>query len=57
MAPAAPTPILSFAAPQMNRAATLFFRQPIAANEVLRSGTYSKTLTFVMSTTRRKQVI
>lgn len=48
---AAPTPLLSYSAPQTNRTATLFFQQKIAANEVLASGTYGKTLTFTMSTT------
>jgi len=48
---AAPTPILSYSAPQTNRTATLFFQQQIAANEVLAAGTYGKTLTFSMSTT------
>ena len=31
---------------------TMTFRQAIAANEVLRSGSYSKTLTFTLSTTQ-----
>ena len=29
----------------------MYFRQPIAATEALRSGVYSKTLTFTLSTT------
>jgi hypothetical protein len=48
---AAPTPLLTFAAPQTNRATTLTFRQNITATETLRSGAYGKTLTFVLSTT------
>jgi hypothetical protein len=48
---AAPTPILSYSAPQTNRTATLFLQQLVSANEVLAAGTYSKTLTFTMSTT------
>ena len=30
---------------------TLAFKQPIAANEGLRTGSYGKTLTFTLSTT------
>jgi hypothetical protein len=30
---------------------TITFTQPIAANDALRTGTYSKTLTFTLSTT------
>ena len=30
---------------------TIVFRQTIGANEALRTGTYSKTLTFTLSTT------
>jgi hypothetical protein len=48
---AAPTPLISFAAPQTNRAVTMTFRQNITANETLRSGSYGKTLTFTLSTT------
>jgi len=48
---AAPTPIASYAAPQLNRALTLTLRQNINANEALRAGNYGKALTFVMSTT------
>jgi hypothetical protein len=48
---AAPTQLLTFAAPQTNRATTLTFRQNIAAAETLRAGTYGKTLTFTLSTT------
>ena len=34
-----------------NDAVTLGFRQAIGANDALRTGTYSKTLTFTLSTT------
>ena len=30
---------------------TLLFKQPVAANDALRTGAYSKTLTFTLSTT------
>jgi hypothetical protein len=48
---AAPTQLISFAAPQTNRNVTLTFRQNITATETLRSGSYGKTLTFTLSTT------
>ena len=48
---AAPTPLLSYSAPQTNRSATLLFKQAIASSETLQSGTYGKTLTFTMSST------
>jgi hypothetical protein len=48
---AAPTPLFSYSAPQTNRTATLLLSQAIASNETLVAGTYSKTLTFTMSTT------
>jgi hypothetical protein len=48
---AAPTSLLSYSAPRSNDAVTMTFRQSIGANEALRSGTYSKTLTFTLSTT------
>ena len=38
-------------APVSNDAVTITFRQPIGANDPLRTGTYSKTLTFTLSTT------
>ena len=34
-----------------NDAVTLEFKQSIGANDALRTGTYSKTLTFTLSTT------
>ena len=48
---AAPTAIATWAAPVTNREFTLQFRQLVNANENLRSGSYSKTLTFTLSTT------
>ena len=51
VAAAAPTQLLTFVAPQTNRATTLTFRQNITAAETLRAGTYGKTLTFTLSTT------
>jgi hypothetical protein len=48
---AAPTQLISFAAPQTNRSVTMTFRQNITATETLRSGAYGKTLTFTLSTT------
>ena len=37
--------------PVSNDAATVAFRQAIGANDALRTGTYSKTLTLTLSTT------
>ena len=48
---AAPTQLITFAAPQTNRSTTLTFRQNITATETLRAGSYGKTLTFTLSTT------
>ena len=49
---AAPTTLLTYAGPVSQRSAlTLTFKQTIGANEPLRTGTYSKTLTFTLSTT------
>jgi hypothetical protein len=42
---------LEYAGPACNDAVTLAFRQPIGADEGLRTGQYSKTLTFTRSTT------
>ena len=39
------------AAPVSNDAVAIGFKQSIGANEPLRTGTYSKTLTFTLSTT------
>jgi hypothetical protein len=48
---AAPTQLLTYAAPVSNDQVTLAFRQTIGANDALRTGSYSKTLTFTLSTT------
>jgi hypothetical protein len=47
---AAPTSLLSYNKPVSNDSVTLSFKQTIAANDALRTGTYSKTLTFTLST-------
>jgi hypothetical protein len=47
----APTPVVSYSAPQSNRALPLLFRQSIGATQALRAGTYGKTLVFTLSTT------
>ncbi len=48
---AAPTSLLTWAAPASNDAVTVGFKQSIKANDALRTGQYSKTLTFTLSTT------
>ena len=48
---ASPTTLLTYANPISNDAATVAFRQAIGANDALRTGTYSKTLTLTLSTT------
>ncbi len=48
---AVPATLMGWTAPASNDAVTLLFRQTIGANEPLRTGTYSKTLTFTLSTT------
>ena len=42
--------LLSYGGPVSNDAVTVGFRQTVAANDALRTGTYSKTLTFTLST-------
>ena len=42
----------TWSAPTSNEAVTVNFRQSIAANDALRTGAYSKTLTFTLSTTQ-----
>jgi predicted acyl esterase len=49
---AAPTALLSYTGPVSNDAVPIEFRQSIGANDALRTGTYSKTLTFTLSTTQ-----
>jgi uncharacterized protein (TIGR03118 family) len=46
-----PTMLLTYTGPVSNDAVTLNFKQTIGANDALRTGTYSKTLTFTLSTT------
>ena len=47
---AAPLSLLSYAAPISNDPVSLEFKQTIGAADALRTGTYSKTLTFTLST-------
>jgi Zinc carboxypeptidase/Chitobiase/beta-hexosaminidase C-terminal domain len=49
---ASPLNLLSWSAPISNDALTLEFRQVVNANDALRTGTYSKALTFTLSTTQ-----
>ena len=46
-----PTTLLSYGGPVSNDAVTVSFQQSIGANDALRTGSYSKTLTFTLSTT------
>jgi M6 family metalloprotease-like protein len=46
-----PTTLLTWAAPVANELVTIGFKQPVKATDPLRTGTYSKTLTFTLSTT------
>ncbi len=48
---ASPTPLKTWDAPTASEAVTVKFRQSIAANDPLRTGAYSKTVTFTLSTT------
>jgi hypothetical protein len=48
---AAPTPLLAYNNPTSNDAVTVAFQQHIGATDPLRTGSYSKTLTFTLSTT------
>ena len=41
----------TYAGPVSNDPVSITFRQPIAATEPLRTGSYAKTLTFTLSTT------
>ena len=47
----APTTLLTYAGPVSNDQATVTFTQSIGAGDALRTGSYSKTLTFTLSTT------
>ena len=42
---------MTYAGPIANDTVTIGFRQHIAATQALRTGTYTKTLTFTLSTT------
>ena len=48
---AAATPLLAYTGPVNGDAVTIGFRQAIGAGDVLRSGTYAKSVTFALSTT------
>jgi hypothetical protein len=48
---AAPISLLTYTGPVSNDPVSVAFRQAIGANDALRTGTYSKTLTFTLSTT------
>jgi photosystem II stability/assembly factor-like uncharacterized protein len=48
---AAPTSLLTYSGPISNDPVAVAFKQAIGANDALRTGTYSKTLTFTLSTT------
>jgi len=45
-----PTPLKTYNGPVSNDPVAISFKQPIAATDALRTGTYSKTLTFTLST-------
>jgi hypothetical protein len=45
-----PVSLLTWDGPVSNDAVTVEFKQLIGANDALRTGTYSKTLTFTLST-------
>ena len=47
-----PTSLKSYDGPASNDVVSVGFKQSIAANDALRTGTYSKTLTFTLSTTQ-----
>jgi len=46
-----PRTLLTYAGPVSNDTVTLGFKQPIGATDALRTGAYSKTLTYTLSTT------
>jgi hypothetical protein len=48
---AGPTTLVTWAGPVSNAMPTIGFKQTIGATDALRTGTYSKTLTFTLSTT------
>ncbi len=47
-----PTTVLTYSGPVSNDTVAVGFKQPIGANDALRTGTYAKTLTFTLSTTQ-----
>ncbi|RKQ93219.1 trehalose utilization protein [Solirubrobacter pauli] len=47
----APTPVLTYSGPVSNDEVTLSYAQAIGVNEALRTGSYSKTFTYTLSTT------
>ena len=47
----APLAMLTWGNPVSNDGVTIGFKQPVKANDALRTGTYAKTLTFTLSTT------
>ena len=47
----APTQLLAYAGPVSNDAVSIGFKQSIGSTDALRTGSYSKTLTFTLSTT------
>ena len=49
--PGAPLPLLTYAGPTSNDPVTIGVKQSIGSSDPLRTGTYSKTLTFTLSTT------
>ncbi len=49
---ASPTALLGYHGPVSNDPVSIAFQQHIDANDALRTGTYSKTLTFTLSTTQ-----
>jgi hypothetical protein len=48
---AAPTPVLTYSGPTSNDNVAMTFQQHIGSTDALRTGTYTKTLTFTLSTT------
>jgi len=48
---ASPTTLLTYAGPVSNDAVTVSFKQSIGQNEALRTGSYTKSLVFTLSTT------
>jgi hypothetical protein len=48
---ASPLTLLNYAGPVTHDAVAIAFKQSIGANDVLRTGSYAKTLTFTLSTT------